>query len=512
MVEKGGLERYGFLGKLGITDMNKGCYRNGEWVGNGKEYTSLNPNDNTETARIKMASLEDYESCMSAMESEKVRWAETPAPVRGEIVRQIGQALREKLEQLGSLITLEMGKTISEGIGEVQEFIDVCDMACGMSRTINGKMLPSERPGHVLIETWNPLGIIGVISAFNFPCAVFGWNSMIALICGDMVIWKGASSTSLVTLAVAKVAVDVLAKNGWKSVITVCQGSGAIVGEQMLNDSRLKLISFTGSTEIGKLASSKIHARLGKAILELGGNNAAIIMEDADLKLAMIASVFGNIGTAGQRCTTCRRLYIHESLYDKFVADLIKAYKSVKIGDPADSNVLLGPLHTKAAVQEYMDGLKEIKKQGGKILYGGEKYPGPGNHVLPTIVEIAPEADIVNTELFFCLLYVFKIKTLEEGITLNNAVPQGLSASLFTTNMKNVFKWIGPSGCDCGLVNVNCGTSGAEIGGAFGGEKETGEGRECGSDSWKQYMKRGTCSVNYSDDLPLAQGVEFKLE
>jgi aldehyde dehydrogenase family 7 member A1 len=402
------------------------------------------------------------------------------------------------------LLSLEMGKIKSEGLGEVQEFIDICDMAVGMSRTIDGKVLPSERPGHFMLEQWNPVGTVGVITAFNFPIAVCGWNVALALICGDTVIWKGAQTTSLVACALGKAMVDVLAKNGFKSVLTVCCGDGVNIGNAIVKDPRVPLVSFTGSTAVGRQVSSEVHARFGRTILELGGNNAAIVMPDADIELVFTGSIFSAVGTCGQRCTSLRRIILHESLYDAFVERMVSAYPKLKIGNPLEDGTLVGPLHSKQSVKNYLDGLEEIKKQGGKILYGGKKLPGPGNYVEPTIVAIDHDAPIVKHEIFAPIVYVFKFKTLEQAIKMNNSVPQGLSSSLFTKNLQNLFKWMGPLGSDCGIINCNIGTSGAEIGGAFGGEKETGGGRESGSDAWKQYMRRATCTVNYSDQLPLA--------
>lgn len=435
----------------------------------------------------------------------------TPAPLRGEIVRQIGDALRKYKDALGALVTLEMGKIRSEGLGEVQEYIDICDMAVGMSRTIDGKVLNSERPGHWMMEVWNPIGNVGVISAFNFPVAVSGWNVAIALIGGNTCVWKGALTTSLVTIALGKIVVDVLKKHGFESVVTVITGDGPNIGNAMVQDPRVPLVSFTGSTAVGRSVSADVHRRFGRTILELGGNNACVVMPDADLELAFQGAVFSAVGTCGQRCTTLRRLFLHESIYDNFVARLVKAYASVKIGNPMDSSTLVGPLHSKNGVSDYLKGLETIQKQGGKILCGGKVIPGEGNYVEPTIVEIAHDAPIVKEEIFAPILYVFRFKSLDEGIAWNNEVPQGLSSALFTKNIQNYFKWVGPLGSDCGIVNCNIGTSGAEIGGAFGGEKETGGGRESGSDSWKQYMRRSTCTINYSDSLPLAQGVQFKL-
>lgn len=419
------------------------------------------------------------------MESERVRWAKTPAPVRGEIVRQIGEAMRKKKEALGMLVSLEMGKIKSEGLGEVQEYIDICDMATGMSRTIEGKVLPSERPGHFMMEQWNPLGLIGCITAFNFPIAVSGWNAAIAFICGDLMVWKPALTTSLCAIATQHIVNEVLEKFGFKSIQTLCAGDGPNVGSMIVKDPRLQLISFTGSTAVGRLVSQEVSKRFGRTILELGGNNAAVIMEDADLDLALKACVFACVGTAGQRCTTMRRIFLHESIHDKFVNAMVSAYKTIKMGDPLNTETLLGPLHTKDAVAQYQKGIEEAQKQGGKVLYGGNIVKGDGNYVEPTIISINHEADIVKHELFAPVVYVMKFKTLEEAIQYNNEVPQGLSSTLFTKNIQNYFNWVGPAGSDCGIVNCNIGTSGAEIGGAFGGEKETGGGRESGSDSWK---------------------------
>lgn len=363
-----------------------------------------------------------------------------------------------------------------------------------------------------MMETWNPLGLIGVITAFNFPVAVSGWNAAIALICGNVMIWKGASSTSLCTIATAKIVNEVLKKNGFNSVHTVCNGGGASIGEKFIHDARLQLISFTGSTEIGVRISTEVHRRFGRTILELGGNNACVIMDDADLDLALKASTFAAVGTAGQRCTSLRRLIIHEDVYEQVRDKLVKVYGSIKIGNPLEQGTLMGPLHTKASIKEYEEGIETIKAQGGKVIYGGARVEGlEGNYVLPTLVEIDGYAEIVKTELFVPILHLIKFKTLDEAIKLNNSVPQGLSSSLFTKNLQNYFRWVGPTGSDCGIVNCNIGPSGAEIGGAFGGEKETGGGRESGSDSWKQYMRRGTCTVNFSNSLPLAQGVKFDL-
>eukprot|EP01132_Coremiostelium_polycephalum_P005840 gene5840-7269_t len=501
--------QYPFLAELGLAEENPGVYH-GKWVGKGNIIKSINPTTGKVIAHIRGAAPDEYEPVIQSMIAAKDKWALTPAPKRGEIVRLIGDALRLKLEPLSKLISLEMGKIYSEAKGEVQEFIDICDYATGLSRSINGQVMPSERPGHVLMECWNPLGLVGIITAFNFPCAVLGWNAAISLICGNVQLWKGASSTSLITIAITKIIAKVLESNGFDGAIcSTLIGPGSTVGEQMIQDKRLSLISFTGSTEIGRRISSVVHTNFNRTILELGGNNAIIVAEDANVDLALRAVLFAAVGTTGQRCTTCRRLFVHESHYQSLLDRLVKAYGSVKIGDPLVEGTLVGPLHTAAAVKEYTEGLEEIKKQGGKIVVGGNRIQREGNFVEPTIVEINHDAPIVKTELFVPILYIMKFKNLDDAMAWNNEVPQGLSSSLFTNNQMNIFKWLGPTGSDCGIVNVNVATNGAEIGGAFGGEKETGGGRESGSDSWKQYMRRSTCTINYSKDMPLSQGINW---
>jgi aldehyde dehydrogenase family 7 protein A1 len=501
--------KYPFLAELGLEETNLGCYTNGEWKGGDEEVTSHNPHDNSVSAKVKLATLDHYEECIKSMEDEKERWFSTPAPARGEIVRQIGDKLREKKDALGSLISLEMGKIKAEGDGEVQEVIDICDLACGLSRSLEGKVLPSERPGHMMLECWNPLGIVGVITAFNFPCAVFGWNACIGMVCGDLMLWKGAPSTPLVSIATTKIFADVLKENGFNSIVSLCQGDGVAIGEKISNDPRIPLVSFTGSTKVGRIVSETVSKRFGKCILELGGNNAVIVMDDANTDMALKACAFSAVGTCGQRCTSLRRIYLHDTVYDDFVAKLVKSYSTVKVGSQLDSDTLMGPLHSKMGVDLYTSAIEKIKAQGGEILTGGKVIEAEGNYVEPTVVAIDKDAEIVKTETFAPIVYVFKIKDLDEAIKYNNSVPQGLSSSLFTNDIGNYFKWIGPNGSDCGLVNCNIGSSGAEIGGAFGGEKETGGGRESGSDAWKQYMRRSTCTINFSKDLPLAQGIKF---
>ncbi|KAM2448061.1 hypothetical protein PS1_018311 [Malus domestica] len=443
-----------FLSAIGLAPENPGGFINGKWKASGPVISTVSPSNNQEIAKVTEVSMEEYEEGLRSCNDAAKTWKSLPAPKRGEIVRQIGDALREKLQHLGKLVSLEMGKILAEGIGEVQEVIDMCDFAVGLSRQLNGSIIPSERPDHMMFEVWNPLGIVGVITAFNFPCAVLGWNACIALVCGNCVVWKGAPTTPLVTIAVTKLIAEVLEKNNLPAAIFTAFCGGAEIGEAIAKDTRIPLVSFTGSSKVGAKVQQIVTERFGKCLLELSGNNALIVMDDADVGLAVRSIFFAAVGTAGQRCTTCHRL-------------------------------------------------------GGKILTGGSVIESDGNFVQPTIVEIASNASVVKEELFGPVLYVMKFKTLEEAIELNNSVPQGLSSSIFTSKPNNIFKWIGPHGSDCGIVNVNIPTNGAEIGGAFGGEKATGGGREAGSDSWKQYMRRSTCTINYGTELPLAQGINF---
>lgn len=502
--------KYSWLKELGLEAQNKGVYC-GEWVGNGEEVTSYSPTTNEPIAKVTQGNSADYEKAVKAAKEAWQVWAEVPAPQRGEIVRQIGEALREKKELLGKMESLENGKILAEGIGEVQEYIDICDYAVGLSRMFAGHVFPSERKGHALIEQWNPLGVIGVITAFNFPVAVYGWNNAIALVCGNTVLWKGAPTTPLTSVAVTKVVTSVLEKNGMPGAVCSMVCGGADIGTLIAKDERIPLVSFTGSTKIGHKVSLMVQERFGKFLLELGGNNAIIVNEDADLDMVVRASVFACAGTAGQRCTTTRRLILHESVHDEVVSRLVKAYAQLRIGDPIEPDTLYGPLHSKQAVEMYKNAVAEAVKAGGKIEYGGEVIDGQGNFVQPTIISgLAHDAKIVHTETFAPIVYALKFKNLDQAIRWNNEVKQGLSSSLFTKDLGNIFRWIGPKGSDCGIVNVNIPTSGAEIGGAFGGEKQTGGGRESGSDAWKQYMRRSTCTINYSKELPLAQGIKFE--
>jgi len=483
----------------------------GEWFASGEAFNSISPTDGSTICKVKAASKADYDRITASMLKVKPLWQNVPAPKRGEVVREIGQMMRAKKEALGALISLEMGKIREEALGEVQEFIDICDYAVGLSRNLNGLIIPSEREQHVIWEQWHPLGLVGIITAFNFPCAVYGWNVAISMVCGNVNLWKPATSTALIAIATNKIVAAALRKHGYPgAVCSSIIGSGRAIGELLIQDRRLALISFTGSTAIGTRIATAVHSRFGRTILELGGNNAIIVMNDANLDMALISTLFAAVGTCGQRCTSVRRLLLHESIYDSFLGRLLGAYKSLKLGNPLDKDTLVGPLHTAAAVEEYRKGLEQIKAEGGVVRFGGNVLSSmKGFFVEPTLVEIKHEAPIVKTELFCPILHVIKFKNIDEAIEINNEVPQGLSSSLFTNDQRNIFKWTSHAGSDCGLVNVNVPTNGAEIGGAFGGEKETGSGRESGSDSWKQYMRRATCTINYGNALPLAQGINF---
>ncbi|CAG9823174.1 unnamed protein product [Phaedon cochleariae] len=505
-------KKYSFLQELGLKERNSGVF-DGTWKGSGKVVQSICPSNGRVIAEVQEGSTSDYESCVKASQLAWATWAELPAPRRGEIVRQIGDALRKKLVPLGQLVSIEMGKILPEGIGEVQEYIDICDYAVGISRSLAGSIFPSERPGHILLEKWNPLGLIGVISAFNFPIAVYGWNSAIAMVCGDTILWKGAETTPLVSVATTKIVAEVLQRNNLPGAVAALCCGGSDIGKSMASDQRIKLLSFTGSTRVGQMVGVEVQKRFGKHLLELGGNNALIVAEDADLNMVVQATVFACVGTAGQRCTTTRRLILHKNVYEEVLERLKKAYKQVlnRIGDALEENTLVGPLHSKLALEEYKKTISEIQKQGGTIEFGGKVLNRPGFFVEPTIVSGLPhDSPLVHNECFAPIVYVLKTDSVQDAISWNNEVPQGLSSSLFSQNLENIFKWIGPNGSDCGIVNVNIPTSGAEIGGAFGGEKATGGGRESGSDAWKQYMRRSTITINHSKDLPLAQGIKFE--
>ncbi|XP_074650055.1 alpha-aminoadipic semialdehyde dehydrogenase-like [Tubulanus polymorphus] len=502
--------KYAWLKELGLKAENSGVY-DGSWKGSGKVVTSVCAFNNKPIATVTEGSLADYENTVAAAKDAWKKWSMVPGPQRGEIVRQVGEALRNKKQLLGKLLSMEMGKIIPEGEGEVQEYIDICDYAVGLSRMYAGKIFPSERPGHALMEQWNPLGVVGVITAFNFPVAVYGWNSAISMVCGNSVLWKGAPSTPLISIAITKVVTSVLEANNIPGAVASLVCGGAEIGAAIAKDENLPLVSFTGSTAVGKKVALTVQERFGKILLELGGNNAIIVDETADLDMVVRGALFACVGTAGQRCTTTRRLILHESVHDEVVARLAKAYTQVRVGDPLDADTLYGPLHSKAGVDNFLKAVDAAKAQGGTVATGGKVMEREGNFVEPTIITgLAHDAPIVHEETFAPIVYALKTKSIDEAIQWNNEVKQGLSSSLFTKDFGRVFKWIGPQGSDCGLVNVNIPTSGAEIGGAFGGEKHTGGGRESGSDAWKQYMRRSTCTINYSDDLPLAQGIKFE--
>ena len=501
------------LEKLGIEKMNAGGFH-GDWLtdAKGDVLDSVSPIDGKVIASIKQVADEDYEKIIKRAQSAFQEWRKVPAPKRGEIVRQIAVELRKYKEELGTLVTMEMGKILAEGIGEVQEMIDVADFAVGLSRQLYGLTMHSERPEHRMYEQWHPLGLVGVITAFNFPVAVWSWNTMIALVCGDAVVWKPSSQTPLTSIACMKIADKVLKANGVPDgVLSLVIGRGSTVGNTMVADPRIPLISFTGSTPMGKKIGQVVGARLGYTILELGGNNAIIVSQHGDLEMAIRTILFGAVGTAGQRCTSTRRIIVHESVYDDVLGRLKKAYASITIGNPLEDGVLMGPLVNRAAVEDMMKAMDIIGEQGGKVVCGGEEMKNMGSdcYVKPCIVEAENSWPIVQEETFAPILYIIKYKTIKEAVAIQNDVPQGLSSSIFTLNLKEAEYFLSQQGSDCGIANVNISTSGAEIGGAFGGEKETGHGRESGSDSWRQYMRRQTNTINWSDELPLAQGLHF---
>jgi len=502
------------LTQCGINKHNFGsCVGGMDWIStkDAGENISYCPSDESRIATVYEANDNDYEDIVSNATSAFNEWRKVPAPIRGDLVREMGNALRDKKEVLGSLVSLEMGKIKEEGYGEVQEMIDIADFAVGQSRMLYGKTMHSERPNHRMYEQWHPLGPIGVISAFNFPVAVWAWNAFIAAIAGDVVIWKPSSSTPLTAVAVQHICNDVLERQGYTGIFNLIIGKGSTIGEKMLSDKRLPLISFTGSTLMGKHVAEVVSKRFGKTILELGGNNAILVDETADLDLATPAIVFGAVGTAGQRCTSTRRVIVHNSVSDTLTERLLNAYGQVNIGDPLENGTLMGPLLNQGAVESYLNAIDKVKQAGGEILCGGKIIDRNGYFVEPTIVKVENHWDIVQEETFAPILYLMEYDHVSQAIEMHNNVPQGLSSSMFTTNIQNAELFLSYQGSDCGIANINIGTSGAEIGGAFGGEKETGGGRESGSDSWKQYMRRQTNTINWSDELPLAQGIKFDI-
>ncbi len=503
------------LKELNVEATNHGTSTGQKSFGEGEVIESFSPVDAHLIGKVSTTTKDEYEKVIAAAQAAFKKWRMMPAPQRGEIVRQFGLKLREKKDALGKLVSYEMGKSLQEGWGEVQEMIDICDFAVGLSRQLYGKTMPSERPLHRMFEQWHPLGIVGIISAFNFPVAVWAWNTAIAWVCGDVCVWKPSEKTPMCGIACQQIFAEVLKENDLPEGICGLINGGAEVGEWLSNDERLPLISATGSTRMGQKVGTAVARRLGKTILELGGNNAIIITENADLDATLVGAVFGAVGTAGQRCTSTRRLIIHESIYDSVKEKLKNAYDQLKIGDPLDTSNHVGPLIDTLAVEMYEHALGKIAKEGGQMLVDGGRLEGDdyisGCYVKPCIAEVENDYQIVCTETFAPILYLIKYKDLDEAIEMQNAVPQGLSSAIMTTNLRESEKFLSAAGSDCGIANVNIGTSGAEIGGAFGGEKETGGGRESGSDAWKAYMRRQTNTVNYNTKLPLAQGIEFNL-
>src|SRR4051812_1982165 len=501
------------LEKLGIGEETLGAF-DGEWRGSGAVIEKFSPIDGKLLARVRTASDDDYERAIGRAQEAFAKWRTTPAPVRGETVRQLGNALREAKTDLGKLVTMEMGKIIAEGEGEVQEMIDICDFAVGQSRQLYGLTIQSERPSHRLMEQWHPLGLVGIISAFNFPVAVWSWNATLAAVCGDSTIWKPSEKTPLTAIAVIKIAERVCRATGADpAIFSLLIGDGPNLGQKLAADARVPLVSATGSTRMGFEVGKTVHARLGKSILELGGNNALIVGPTADLAMAANSIFFGAVGTSGQRCTSTRRVIAHESVADKLREQLLGAYKSVRIGNPLDRNTLMGPLIDPPSVDNVLSSFEKVKSEGGEVLYGGERldnaqFPG-GAYMTPCLATARHEFEIVKHETFGPLLYLMSYTDFDGAIAMHNDVPQGLSSAIFTNDMREAEKFLSAVGSDCGIANVNTGTSGAEIGGAFGGEKQTGGGRESGSDSWKSYMRRQTNTVNFSTELPLAQGIQF---
>ncbi len=503
-----------FLQQLQIQKENEGSSTGAAWIkSKGELILSFSPVDNQLIGAVTSTDKEAYEQVIKTAENAFLTWRNWPAPKRGEVVRQLGEALRKDKAALGQLVSYEMGKSLQEGLGEVQEMIDICDFAVGLSRQLYGLTMHSERPSHRMYEQWHPMGIVGIISAFNFPVAVWSWNAALAWVCGNVTVWKPSEKTPLCGNAIQKIVEKVFADNEVPEGVNNLIQGGRNVGEWMSKDTRIPLVSATGSTRMGKELNKEVAGRLGKTILELGGNNAIIITEHADLDMSLIGAVFGAVGTAGQRCTSTRRLIIHEKIYDQFVEKLVKAYQQIKIGDPLDSNNHMGPLIDKDAVNMYLNSIETCKKEGGKFVVEGGVLEGAGYesgcYVKPCIAEALPQYQIVQHETFAPILYLLKYKTIEEAIAIQNGVPQGLSSAIMTLNMRESELFLSAKGSDCGIANVNIGTSGAEIGGAFGGEKETGGGRESGSDAWKAYMRRQTNTINWSTQLPLAQGIKF---
>lgn len=503
------------LKNLGILPENNGVSTGLDFFSSGRKIESFSPVDGKLIASVRISGDEDYDKVLEKAQKAFLEFRKMPAPRRGDLVRQFGNKLREYKEDLGKLVSYEMGKSLQEGLGEVQEMIDICDFAVGLSRQLYGFTMHSERPGHRMYDQYHPLGIVGVISAFNFPVAVWSWNASLSWICGNVVIWKPSEKTPLCAIACQNIFAEVIKENNLPEGICNILIAGHEISEKLVNDKKIPLISFTGSTKIGRIVGKNVAERFGKSILELGGNNAIIITENANLEMSIIGAVFGAVGTAGQRCTSTRRLIIHESVYDEVKSRLVKAYEQLKIGNPLDENNHVGPLIDKSAVEQYRNSIKKCKEEGGKFaveggVLEGENYKS-GCYVKPCIAEVENHYEIVQHETFAPILYLIKYKTLDDAIALQNDVPQGLSSAIMTQNLREAELFLSHAGSDCGIANVNIGTSGAEIGGAFGGEKETGGGRESGSDAWKSYMRKQTNTINYTTQLPLAQGIKFNL-
>jgi aldehyde dehydrogenase (NAD+) len=512
------------LKSLGIDDVTPGGFA-GEWIGSGPDSQVITPIDGSVIATVKQVTEDEYDQIVDRAYRAFVAWRSLPAPRRGDLVRQLGNRLRAKKQELGALVTLEMGKIIAEGEGEVQEMIDICDFATGLSRQLYGLTMQSERPDHRMFEQWHPLGVVAVISAFNFPVAVWSWNAAIAAVCGDSTLWKPSSQTPLTAIACTRIAEQVCRENGVDpAIFSLVVGKGSTIGDRLLHDTRIPLVSATGSCQMGYRVGSVVGKRLGRTILELGGNNAIIVTPHANMDMVLPAVLFGAVGTAGQRCTTTRRIIIHESVREEFVERLVAAYGDIRIGDPREPDTLMGPLVTRDAINDLQSAIERVKEEGGEILFGGEpldgsEYPG-GHYVRPCVAAVKNEFAIVQEETFAPILYIIgygnassspreAVEEVAEAVALHNGVPQGLSSAIFTEHLREAEYFLSNRGSDCGIANVNIGTSGAEIGGAFGGEKETGGGRESGSDAWKAYMRRQTNTVNWSTDLPLAQGIKF---
>lgn len=504
------------LQELGIAAKNSGASTGISWAeGNGKVVNSFSPVDGKAIAEVSSCTDEAYDQIVRTAEKAFLQWRMWPSPKRGDIVRQIGDELRKKKQALGKLVSYEMGKSLQEGYGEVQEMIDICDFAVGLSRQLHGLTMHSERPGHRMYEQWHPLGIVGVISAFNFPVAVWSWNAMLAWVCGDVVVWKPSEKTPLCAIACQNIIAKVFRENSVPEGVCNLVIGERDLGERVAKDKRIALVSATGSTRMGKAVGAAVGARLGRSLLELGGNNAIIISKAADLEMALVGCLFGAVGTAGQRCTTTRRLIIHEEVYDQFKNKLVNAYRQLRIGNPLDEKNHVGPLIDKDAVQSYLNAIEKCKAEGGNFVVEGGVVEGEGFesgcYVKPCIAEVQAHFEVVHHETFAPILYLLKYKTFDEAIAIQNGVPQGLSSSVMTLDLREAEQFLSTAGSDCGIANVNIGTSGAEIGGAFGGEKETGGGRESGSDAWRVYMRRQTNTINYSTKLPLAQGIRFDL-